>query len=118
MIGAKGINEASTKRGLDIFVSAGTEVHKECREKHVSKKDIELSLKRKRGEQTECIARRASPTSVGPFDSKSDSLYFGCKVSVDERDSFTFSRVRTDIFVDSALAVCATRTDQWALIDL
>jgi len=23
--------------------------------------------------------------------------------------------VRTDIFVDSALAVCATRTDEWAL---
>jgi len=54
-IGAKGINEASTKRGLDIFVSAGTEIHKECREKHVNKKDIELSLKRKHGEQIECV---------------------------------------------------------------
>jgi len=37
---------------------------------------------------------------------KYDCLYCGCNVSVDEKDSF--SRVRTDIFVDSALAVCAT----------
>ena len=32
---------------------------------------------------------------------------------MDERDSF--SRVSTDNFVDSVLAVCTTRTDQWAL---
>jgi hypothetical protein len=111
--GAKGINEASTQRGVDIFVSAGTEVHKECRQMHVNKKDIELSLKRKRGERTDCVGRRPSRASVGTFDSKSDCLYCGCQVSVDERDSF--SRVSTDNFVDSVLAACATRTDPWAL---
>ena len=42
--GAENINAASTKRGTDVFVSAGTEVHKECRQKHVNKKDIELTL--------------------------------------------------------------------------
>ena len=110
---AKGINEASTQRGVEIFVSAGTEVHKECRQVHVNKKDIELSLKRKRGERTDCVGRRPSRASVGTFDSKSDCLYCCYHVSVDERDSF--SRVSTDNFVDSVLAGCTTRTDQWAL---
>lgn len=110
--GANGINEASKQKKRNLFVSAGTEVHKDCRQTHVNKKDIELSRKRLCGEGTGTSGRRPSRTSVGPFDSKSDCLYCGCKVSDSERD--ISSRVRTDVFVDSILAACTNRNDEWA----
>ena len=38
--GADGINKASIKRGVSLKVSAGTVVHKSCREDYINEKYI------------------------------------------------------------------------------
>lgn len=71
--GDEGINKASSDRGDSILVVAGTEVHKKCKVSYVNKKQIHLFKKAKL--QPSPPVKRSARDSVGPFNSKSQSLF-------------------------------------------
>ena len=105
---ANGINAASVQRGDNIVVTAGCEVHSDCRKWYTNPRDIEYSLNRSKGETTSL--KRSARVSLGPFDSKSDCFFCGTKVVFCSSD---YSCVQTDSFAKTILQCCGDRTDDW-----
>ena len=106
--GDNGINAASVKRGDSIFVTAGCEVHSECRKRYTNPLDIMNSLKKNKGKPSH---KRSARASTGPFNSKSDCLFCGNEITF---GTSVFSCVKTDTFVQTILQCCSARSDEWA----
>ena len=106
--GAEGINDASCKRGDDIFVAAGCKVHTNCRKVYINPADISNTLIRYKGETSTVVKRTAHP---GSFDSNSDCLFCGTKVVLANKD---YSFVKTDAFFQAVIDCCNGRSDDWA----
>ena len=106
--GAYGINAASVKRGDSIFVTAGCEVHSECRKRYTNTLDNINSLKKNKNKPSH---KRSARASTGPLNSKSDCLFCGNEITFGTSD---FSCVKTDTFVQTILQCCSARSDEWA----
>ena len=108
--GADGINEASSRRGEDIHVTAGSRVHTGCRKRYVNQHDILNKLKQQG--QHKLSRKRNSRVLTGPFSSKNDCFFCGTTVDL---DSYDYSLVKTDDFVKTILECCENRGDDWSL---
>lgn len=105
--GADGINAASVLRGDSLVVTAGCNVHVQCRKRYVNKKAITLKKR-----DSSKLERRKSPrVSAEPFLSKSDCLFCGTLVSLEGSD---YSHVRTDAFARTIKECCENRSDDWS----
>ena len=111
--GAEGVNRASNERGDSILVAAGTELHKRCQMNYINKKKISLYNKAKLHPPPP--AKRAR-VSVGPYDSRMHCVFCRNEVvktsgSVDYEE---YSSVKTDGFVETIMAHCRQRNNDWA----
>ena len=112
--GAEGVNRASNERGNSILVTAGTELHKRCRMNYINKKQISLYNKAKLHPPPP--AKRSARVSMGPYESRMHCVFCGNEVvktsgSVDYEE---YSSVKTDGFVETIMAHCRQRKDDWA----
>jgi hypothetical protein len=105
--GANGINAASVLRGDRLVVSAGCNVHLQCRKRYVNKKEIKL----KESDSSKHEQRKSLRVSTGPFLSNSNCLFCGKPVSLEGSD---YSHVMSDTFVRKIKECCDSRSDEWA----
>ena len=107
--GANGINKASEQRGDDIVVEAGDRVHEKCRKVYTNPKEIERFLNKKKAPFKD--KKRTTRDHTGTFDSKTDCLFCGIKVTENSK----YYCVRTKIFTSSILDCCEVRSDSWSM---
>ncbi|MCP3852917.1 MAG: hypothetical protein GY694_22215, partial [Gammaproteobacteria bacterium] len=105
--GAEGINIASRRRGNDIVVEAGVNVHIACRKRYTDTRDIE----KKEGADPPINLKKRTRNTESSFKNKTDCFFCGVTITPDSSD---YSEVKTHTFADSIKTFCLTRCDDWA----